>query len=142
MFFILPKRFFYFTEDKQLNSRSASSVCSHNRYLRLSTYHVLEQAGFIYDLAMIFSDTMFHTLDIGKVWLAALVAQVVSRQPVGRRVSGSIPGASRPSVCRPRLRPPGAGMGSHAAVAWRRRRSPPVNGHPWPVGGRMNKKRF
>ena len=68
--------------------------------------------------------------------VAQMVAQVVSRQPAEREISGSIPDASRPSVCRPRLRPPGAGIGFRAAVAWMRRRSPPVNGHPWPVGGK------
>ena len=75
-----------------------------------------------------------HTAKIAKLFKivkslsAALVAQAVSRRPAEREVSGSIPDASRPSVCRPRLRPPGAGTGSRAAVAWRRRRSLPVNG--------------
>ena len=67
----------------------------------------------------------------------ALVAQAVGRRPAEREVSGSIPDASRPSVWRPRLRPPGAGMGSRAAL----RRSLPVNGYSWPVGGRMNNKK-
>ena len=56
--------------------------------------------------------------------LPELVAQVVSRRPAEREVSCSIPDASRPSVCRPRLRPPGAGMGSRAAVALEEEKDP------------------
>ena len=39
----------------------------------------------------------------------------------GAGVSGSIPGTSRLSGCRPHLRPPGAEIGSRLAVAWRRK---------------------
>ena len=66
---------------------------------------------------------------------AALVAQLVSRQSVGREVSGSIPSASRRSAVGPTCEHQEKGWAPALDVSWIRRSSP-ISGHPWPLGGK------